>query len=130
VAFTLKEYSTVIICNFRRKQVGALASAHWKNKIPKFNTPQMKAELSSFADEILSQCEMPEVGFSKEGIMEHIKSYFNEQRRYNRSKTKHVVKVSPSPFYLLLHSLFVHLSIIFAQNTFIFFLQSIMISLR
>lgn len=32
---------------YRRKQVGVLASEHWKHKLPKFNTPEKKLRLNS-----------------------------------------------------------------------------------
>ena len=47
----------------------------------------MKAELVGFAAEVAPQCAMPEVGFNEEGIMKHVQSYFNEQRRYRRHKS-------------------------------------------
>ena len=64
-----------------------LASTRWKGVVPKFNNPKAKAELASFASEITPQCGMPEVGFSEEGIIKHVQSYFNEQRRYRRNKS-------------------------------------------
>ena len=72
---------------FRRKKVGVLAADRWKGiKSPKFNTPQMEAELANFAKEIEAQCSMPEVGFNADGIMKHVQSFFNEQRRYRNRK--------------------------------------------
>lgn len=72
----------------RRKNVGVLATKRWKNKFPKFNTPQLKAELKEFAREISSECSLPAAGFLTEGIEEHIKHFFNEQRRAHKKKEK------------------------------------------
>lgn len=69
---------------FRRKQVGVLACQHWNNKYPKFNTPQQKAELAKFSEQIFKECALPEVGFNREGIAKHIQDFFNEQRRYKK----------------------------------------------
>ena len=64
-----------------------LASTRWKGVVPKFNNPKAEAELASFTSEITPQCGMPEVGFNEEGIIKHVQSYFNEQRRYRRNKS-------------------------------------------
>ncbi|CAB3987946.1 Hypothetical predicted protein [Paramuricea clavata] len=64
----------------KRKQVGMLATAHWKNSFPKFNTPQKRIELVEFASSIAEECSVPAAGFNKEGIAKHIQDYFNEQR--------------------------------------------------
>ena len=48
---------------FRRKRIGVLASEHWKNKYPKFNTPQAKTELKQFIEKISGECFLPEAGF-------------------------------------------------------------------
>lgn len=62
-----------------------LAAAHWTGQaFPKFNTVQKKQELMNFAESIEENCGVPEVGFGKDGIAEHIQSYFNEQRRYQK----------------------------------------------
>lgn len=71
---------------FRRKQVGALASAHWNYTFPKFNNPERKAELAKFATKISEECAVPSVGFNVDGIMKHIQDFFNEQRRYKKRK--------------------------------------------
>ena len=71
---------------YRRKQVGVLASEHWKHKLPKFNTPEKKAELEQFAKKISDECSLPEAGFFTDGIAQHIKSFFSEQRRFHKSK--------------------------------------------
>ena len=80
----------LIICTsglyFRRKQVGILATAHWKNSFPKFNTPEKRLELAEFASSIADECSVPAAGFNKEGIVKHIQDYFNEQRRYNKRR--------------------------------------------
>ncbi|CAH3152747.1 unnamed protein product [Porites evermanni] len=70
----------------KRKQVGVLASEHWKHKLPKFNTPEKKAELEQFAKKISDECSLPEAGFFTDGIAQHIKSFFSEQRRFHKSK--------------------------------------------
>lgn len=61
-----------------------LAASHWEAQNPKFNTAAKKEELMLFAESILDKCGVPEVGFGKEGIAEHIQAYFNEQRRYQK----------------------------------------------
>lgn len=66
--------------------MGLLAASKWKDKLPKFNTPNAKAELDAFAAEITPECGIPEINFTKEGISKHIKSFFNEQRRYRKIK--------------------------------------------
>lgn len=71
---------------YRRKKVGVLAADFWKGKSPKFNTPQMKADLANFAKDIAPQCAMPEIGFNVDGIMTHVQNFFNEQRRYKNRK--------------------------------------------
>ena len=48
----------------------------------------MKAELHEFAVQIAPRCEMAEIGFNVDAIMEHVKSYFNEQRRYEKRGSK------------------------------------------
>ena len=68
----------------RRKEVGMLATAHWKGQAPKFNTAPKKQELMAFAESIEEKCGVPEVGFGKKGIAEHIQAYFSEQRRYKK----------------------------------------------
>lgn len=64
-----------------------LASTRWKGVVPKFNNPEAKTELASFASEITTQCGMPEVGFNEDGIIKHVQANFNEQRRYRRNKS-------------------------------------------
>jgi len=73
---------------FRRKKVGTLAAEHWKGTLPKFNTPERKAELLSFAKQIASECAMPDIAFTEEGIAKHIQTFFNEQRRYKIKKSR------------------------------------------
>ena len=63
-----------------------LASAHWNNTYPKFNTPKKRVELTKFAEEIEKECAVPVLGFNKDGIAKHIQDFFNEQRRYKRRK--------------------------------------------
>ena len=77
-----------------------LAATKWKG-IPKFNSPTMKAELVKFAAEVAPQCAMPEVGFNEEGIMKHVQSYFNEQRRYKRHKSDYKVTFLVNKFCFL-----------------------------
>ena len=79
-----------------------LASTRWKGVVPKFNNPEAKAELASFASEITTQCGMPEVGFNEDGIIKHVQANFNEQRRYRRNKSDSKVTFS------LLHLNFFH----------------------
>ena len=80
----------------RRKRVGVLGSEHWKTKAPKFNTPGRKAELKQFANSISSECSLPEAGFYSDGIEEHVRVFFSEQRRSRKDK---IIKVE---FLLLL----------------------------
>ncbi|KAL9970491.1 hypothetical protein ACROYT_G022875 [Oculina patagonica] len=68
----------------KRKRVGILASEHWRGDLPKFNTPEKKAGLNTFASQIEAECGMPEIGFTSEGIAQHIQDFFNEQRRYKK----------------------------------------------
>ena len=76
---------------YRRKQVGVLASEHWNTcagKFPKFNTPDKKAELQQFAKKITDECSLPEAGFYTDGIAQHTRSFFSEQRRFHKNKQK------------------------------------------
>jgi len=68
-----------------------LASQHWNTstgKFPKFNTPDKKAELQQFAKKISDECSLPEAGFSTDGVAQHIKSFFSEQRRFHKNRQK------------------------------------------
>lgn len=68
-----------------------LASEHWNTstgKFPKFNTLDKKAELQQFAKKISDECSLPEAGFSRDGIAQHIKSFFSEQRRFHKNRQK------------------------------------------
>ena len=66
----------------RRKRFGVLACEHWDNQYPKFNTPERKAALAKFAEQIAPGFAVPAAGFNKDGIAKHIQDFFNEQRRY------------------------------------------------
>ena len=55
------------------------------NELPKFNSPESKAELKAFAEQITQECCIPEINFTEEGIAQHIKTFFTEQRRYRKS---------------------------------------------
>ena len=44
----------------------------------------MNAELKKFVSQIESECSVPEIGFTAEGIAQHIQDYFSEQRRYQK----------------------------------------------
>lgn len=75
----------------RRKKVGLLATQHWGvGNFPKFNTPETKAQLKKFALDIEQECSIPEIGFTCEGICQHIQDYFNEQRRYRKRSGQQV----------------------------------------
>ena len=75
----------------RRKKVGLLATQHWGvGNFPKFNTPEMKAQLKKFAIDIVPECSIPEIGFTCEGICQHIQNYFNEQCRYRKRNGQQV----------------------------------------
>lgn len=79
---------------FRRKNIGVKAVENWKGQYPKFNTPERKMELKKFAENNVKEFGMPEVGFSEEGIMKHVQSFFNEQRRYRKRPHSKVVTLS------------------------------------
>ena len=64
-----------------------MATEKWGPNFPKFNSPQMKLELSGFSAELEAVCGIPEVGFNAEGIAKHIQDFCNEQRRYHKLKT-------------------------------------------
>ncbi|KAJ7387924.1 hypothetical protein OS493_001276 [Desmophyllum pertusum] len=49
----------------KRKRVGVMATEKWGPKFPKFNSPQMKAELNEFSAKITPVCGIPEVGLMK-----------------------------------------------------------------
>ena len=70
----------------RRKKIGLLATKKWGDELPKFNSPESKAELKAIAEQITQECGIPEINFTEEGIAQHIKTFFNEQRRYQKSK--------------------------------------------
>ena len=55
----------------RRKKVGLLATKKWGDELPKFNSPESKAELKAFAVQITQECGIPEINFSEEGIAQH-----------------------------------------------------------
>ncbi|XP_048585017.1 uncharacterized protein LOC125567953 [Nematostella vectensis] len=65
----------------KRKKIGALAMEKWGGQLPKFNTPMMRTQLEKFAKEIEDQCSVPEINFTVDGIMQHTKDFFSEQRR-------------------------------------------------
>lgn len=44
----------------------------------------MKAELKKFVSQIEPEYSIPEIGFTAEGIAQHIQDYFSEQRRYQK----------------------------------------------
>ena len=83
----------------RRKKVGVLATEKWGPEFPKFNSPQMKAELNEFSAKIAPVCSIPEVGFNEEGIAKHIQDFCSEQRRYLKLKRS---KVHLLPLLLLI----------------------------
>ena len=70
----------------RRKKIGLLATKKWGDELPKFNSPESKAELKAFAEQSTQECGIPEINFTEEGIAQHIKTFFNEQRQYRKSK--------------------------------------------
>ena len=80
----------------RRKKIGLLATKKWGNKLPKFNSPESKAELKAFAEQIIQECGIPEINFTEEGIAQHITTFFNEQRRYRKSKNPALNRVCVS----------------------------------
>ena len=66
----------------RGKKIGLLATKKWGDKLPKFNSPELKA----LDEQITQECGIPEIDFTEEGISQHIKTFFIEQRRYRKSK--------------------------------------------
>ncbi|KAK3718615.1 hypothetical protein QZH41_015459, partial [Actinostola sp. cb2023] len=70
----------------KRKKIGMLATRKWEGYLPRFNTPEMKANLKEFARENEKECGIPEIDFMEDGIVKHIQDFFNEQRRYKRLK--------------------------------------------
>ena len=85
-----------------RKRIGILASEHWKGDYPKFNTPEKKVQLHKFASQIEAECGIPEIGFTTEGIAQHIQDFFNEQRRYkkrNKGQHRYMYGLPPNSFY-------------------------------
>lgn len=80
----------------RRKKIGLLATKKWDDKLPKFNSPESKAELKEFAEQISPECGIPEINFTEEGIAQHIKTFFTEQRRYRKSKNPALNRVCVS----------------------------------
>lgn len=70
--------------------MGVLALEKWGASLPKFHSPEAKLELENFAKQIKSQVEVPEVGFDLNGIIQHIRDYFNEQRRQKKKVSFHV----------------------------------------
>lgn len=65
-----------------------LATEHWQHKFPKFNTPEKKSELEAFAKKISDECSLPGARFFTDGIAQHIKAFFSEQRRFHKNKKK------------------------------------------
>ena len=50
-------------------------------------------QLNKFASQIEAECGIPEIGFTTEGIAQHIQDFFNKQRRYkkrNKGQQVHV----------------------------------------
>ena len=78
----------------RRKKIGLLATKKWGDKLPKFNSPESKAELKAFAEQITQECGIPEINFTEEGIAQHIRTFFSEQRGYRKSKNPALNTVS------------------------------------
>ena len=72
---------------YRRKKIGILATSKWGSSCPKFNSPELKTELKEFCTEIASECAIPEINFNEEGIANHVKTFFSEQRRYKKNKS-------------------------------------------
>ena len=58
----------------------------WGDNLPKFSSPESKAELKAFAEEIAQECSIPEISFNEEGIAKHIQTFYSEQRRYRKNK--------------------------------------------
>lgn len=80
--------------------MGVLVSENWKHKCPKFNKPEKKAELEQFA-KISDECSLPEAGFLTDGIAQHIKSFFSEKWRFQKTKEKVSNAHIPSGRYFL-----------------------------
>jgi len=67
--------------------------------LPKFNSPESKAELKVFPEEITSECSIPEINFTEEGNPKNIQTFYSEQRWYRKNK-----KLAP-PKVCVLHKL-------------------------
>ena len=79
------------LLSHRRKKVGLLATQKWRaGNFPKFNTTEMKTQLKTFASDIEAECSIPEIGFTSDAICQHIRDYFNEQRRYKKRNGQQV----------------------------------------
>ena len=74
----------ILFSHVRRKRIGTLADEKWDGRIPSFRTREEKQDLEQFVSEIASQCESPAVSFTREGIKEHVKDYFYQQKRQRR----------------------------------------------
>jgi len=59
----------------RKKRIGILATKKWGDDLPKFNSPESKAELKVFAEEITPECSIPEIDLNEEGIAKHIETF-------------------------------------------------------
>ena len=60
----------------------------WGDDLPKFNTPKAKAKLEKLAKKLEKDCGVEELNFGAGGIAQHIKSFCNEQRRYQKGKKR------------------------------------------
>ncbi|KXJ21235.1 hypothetical protein AC249_AIPGENE1446 [Exaiptasia diaphana] len=83
-----------------RKRIGQLACKRWSGSYPKFNNPNARNDLEEFAKEIAPEVAVPQVGFDIEGIIEHVRDYFNEQRRHQKRSHQESTDSASSPDYM------------------------------
>lgn len=82
---------TLKLLSQRGKKVGLLATQkRGAGNVPKFNTPEMKTQLKTFASDIEGECSIPEIGFTYDAICQHIQDYFNEQCRCKKRNGQQV----------------------------------------
>lgn len=63
-----------------------MASEEFGPNYPKFTSPEMKSKLQRFCESVEEKCAVPQVGFTKEGIMKHVQDFCSEQRCYRKAK--------------------------------------------
>jgi len=86
----IKQYTprTRLAYTQKRTLIGIQATRYWNNEIPSFTSPEMKLQLKEFAESVVKGCAVDKIGFGVEGIMEHTRTYFTEQRRSQKKAKK------------------------------------------